>query len=1720
MRIKGSNLKWLRIPLKILLWTVVGVITLIVIGVVALQLPVVQNFAAQKAVTFLKEKLNTDVRLESISIGFPKTVNLKGLYIQDLQGDTLLYAREINAGIDMLGIVTKKTINIRSVKLEGITGQIVRLYPDTTFNYTFIIDAFASADTARTVSDTSAPMVIRLKDIELEEVRFLYNDTLTGTKARVYIGDFETAFKDFDIEKMIFKVDEISLKNSSVAYLMTPPLVTSNDTSSAALPQLGLSSFLLENFHATYSSPASGHDLTAIIGKFQIRTDSMDFIRQQFAVNDLLLENADITFNQIKPQQFDTLIADIAHEQGIEKQIAAPEWVFTLRKLDLSGNKLTYNNKDSVPSTKGMDFNHISVSDFELSSRDLYVTPGIISFDLNHLSFAEKSGFRLDEFSSRISYDTTNITLADLNILTPATRISNHLEASFSSVTAAVDSIEKIVLNINLEDSRVAVSDILYFVPGLTDNPRFSISRDEVINLRGNITGSLEQLTLKGLNITNNRSTTLALSGILRQVMQPERLYASIDNFRVRTTRNDIIAYAGKELIPEDISVPDDINVAGSFRGYIKNFNADVDLTTTYGNASANVKMNPSKGNTEVPYVASLKVDRIDLGRLLNQQDTLGPVSLTLDAEGTGINPDSLNAMVRVNVSEAFYNQYIYRDLNLEGFVVNQSFHGEVWIKDDNIDLNYTGYVNANPDSLAFIFDLDLNGIDFKALNLSKNDLKISGSIRSDLAKRYGPNPLGKLKIYDVHLMMEGLDCPMDSVVIESAYDYDSSFVNVRSQFLTAVLKGDIVLQNLAATMSDHFNRYFGILVADTLQSGLTSNVSGGMRTGVAINTGVEDATSREEIVPQNFAFSITMEDPNLICKNLIPALRNFEPLAITGTYNSSEMKLDARAEIPMIDYNDILIDSLYFDIKSDRDKLAYEFHVAEISNPNLALEQFDLIGNISGNKIIYNINAAKGVTFNVLKTSGTFAKNGNDYLLIIDEPLVLNNTAWRMDPDNSIKFSDKGLDAQKVILTGEEQLVSIITQPGDQVPLKITFEDFRLSNISLILEKEKEIARGSMNGYVTLFKVNGVSAFTSDLAIDSLKFMTAPVGNITLFADNSKNAEQFDVKLTLTGYDNNLSIDGYYRAHDSIGDLNMNVEIPRLNMASIQPFTFGQVSRMSGYISGGMDIGGTTEEPDITGDIRFNEVAFNAPYANTYLKVTDNTLTVGNKRIIIDNLTLTDTLNNKATVKGYADFSDLTNLKFDMRVNTENFLAMNSTRSEGEMPVYGKVLLDSDIHLTGSPSSPVVDMKVQLDNGTVLTYVMPESQMTLNESEGVVIFTDSINANKQIMVIDSLPETRSSVEGLTLNASITFEPEAVLKMLIDPVAGDSLYVSGEGTLNFTLDPGGQMSLTGRYDINEGGYNITLNELIKRQFTLNEGSTITWNGDVMDALVDMSAVYTVKTSPLILLEDQLAAAEESEKNKFRNNMTFLVYLNMTGELMKPEISFDIEQPENEKGYMDGAVNAKLNEIKTDESQLNKQVFALLTLNRFLGQDPFETGNAPLTVASATRASASKLLTQQFSTLSEKYIKGVDLDVGVNSYEDYSSGSQEGRTQLQLGVSKQFLNERVTVQVGGNVELEGERARENDVSDIAGNINVEYKLTTNGRYRLKAFRRIEYENPIEGELTNTGFGISYTRDFRRFRNLFESDKQRKERLNRLFEQTTDQDVKPDEDPKDK
>jgi translocation and assembly module TamB len=265
------------------------------------------------------------------------------------------------------------------------------------------------------------------------------------------------------------------------------------------------------------------------------------------------------------------------------------------------------------------------------------------------------------------------------------------------------------------------------------------------------------------------------------------------------------------------------------------------------------------------------------------------------------------------------------------------------------------------------------------------------------------------------------------------------------------------------------------------------------------------------------------------------------------------------------------------------------------------------------------------------------------------------------------------------------------------------------------------------------------------------------------------------------------------------------------------------------------------------------------------------------------------------------------------------------------------------------------------------------------------------------------------------------------------------------------------------------------------------GSTIIWNGDPLDALISINARYAVRAAPYDLVSFQMSGMTAAESGGYKQQYPFQVLLKLRGGILQPVISFEIQLPPDEKGILGGAVNQKLNLLNEDESALNKQVFALLVLGRFIQENPLQTTSGG--TSTLVRSTVGKFLSAQLNQLTSTVLPGVEMNFDIQSYDDYHSGQAEGRTQVEIGLKKQLFDERLSVQLGGVIDVEGERARHNQATDIASDIQIEYRMTQDGRFRLKGFRHNQYEGDIEGQLVETGVGIVYVRDFNRWKNIF-------------------------------
>jgi hypothetical protein len=408
--------------------------------------------------------------------------------------------------------------------------------------------------------------------------------------------------------------------------------------------------------------------------------------------------------------------------------------------------------------------------------------------------------------------------------------------------------------------------------------------------------------------------------------------------------------------------------------------------------------------------------------------------------------------------------------------------------------------------------------------------------------------------------------------------------------------------------------------------------------------------------------------------------------------------------------------------------------------------------------------------------------------------------------------------------------------------------------------------------------------------------------------------------------------------------------------------------------------------------------------------------------------------------------------------------------------------------------------------DGSDLSVVVPSDDPVAVEREGIVVFVDKDAPKVDTTGLAQVPpaaniDSSAVATGYDVQANITLTDRTPFTIVIDETAGDNLRVRAEGTLNAELNERGAQSLVGRLGVTQGEYQLSLYDLAERKFTIGPDSYIQWTGDPFNAQMNVAAIYRVRAVPADLVANELGEGSNAAENRnlARNRMPFDVYLNVTEQLLKPKIGFDIRLPENVSGPLVPEVRTKLQQLRqpSEQNELNKQVFALLALGRFIADNPFRSTSAPGgLVENQLRGSASQVLTDQLNNLTGEYLAGLGLELGVDSYATTTgTGAQSSRTDLNVAVRRQLLNDRLTVRLGTDVPLAGGASSGQQsgrgagaASQFAGDVSIEYNVLPDGRLRLRAFRNNAYED-IDGQFVRTGTSLIFQRDYNSLQELF-------------------------------
>ena len=1703
-----------RIAIKTILWIIASVLFLVLLVFVLIQIPSVQNFAKNKVVSFVQGKIHTKVQIAHLSLGLPKLIVLEGVYFEDQKKDTLIAGEKLKVDISLFKLLNHQ-VEINEINLQGVTVKVNR-GADSVFNYDYIIKAFAGEqEKTPKPEDTTSAMKFSVDKIILDRINLAYKDAITGNDVRFLLGHFDTRIKDFDMDKMKFTIPKINLSDVNARIIQTPigsSIAQAATVDTAVTPlnmDLKLGTIDVSKIKLDYRSAEMSTQMD--LGKLLVEMDKIDLKNQKVAIKNIELSDSKAALALAKPQTVVKAVVKTAKK--LDTLVASPEsgkgWAVTLAKMTLTHNHVDFDNNAQKPIARGMDFGHMSIRDLNTELEDLSYTTDTLSGKINSLTFNEKSGLQIREFHTDFFYGPKNAYLNNLYLETPTTVLQKEVQIGYPSLDAVTKNIGLLSVNANLDGSRLGLKDVLLLMPDMRTMEPFRSSPNAVLKINGRVSGRVNNLRIPNLEVSGFGKTHIKASATMRGLPDVEKAYFDLNIADFTTTRADIAKLAPPGSIPANVSIPENMKLKGTFKGSMKNFSTKMALRSSLGAADLNATFNGARKGHE-SYVADVKMNDVNVGALTRQPQMVGKVTLNAHVKGNGINPKNLSLQFSGNVASAYVKGYTYKDLVMKGTATNGSYVVSAHMADPNIHFSLDAKANMNKKYPSVNATLMLDSIDLQKLNFTKDPMRFHGKLIADLPTADPDYLNGKILLTDLLVVNQGQRIQLDTISLVSTANADSSTLFLKLPMATARMAGKYKLTEVGPALQAVINKYYNTDMAGGATAASRAKIDSTAKAKAKKAEPVKAAYS-----PQQFTFAIRATKTPLLTK-FVPDLKQLDPVNISGSFNSETGILLVNGTMPKVVYGTNEVSNAKLNINTNNNALNYNFTVDQIKvGSSINLLYTSISGNAQNNKLNISLQVRDAGKKERYRMAGVFTALPNEYQFsFLQNGLLLDYTPWTVNPNNSFQFGGKGILAKDFSISNSNQVLSVSSSgPDYNSPLTVGFTNFRIETLTKLAQQDSLLVGGTINGKAELSNLQTSPQFTSALTISNFNFKGDTVGNIDLKVNN-QTANAYAAHVNITGKGNQVTMDGlYYTTPTSKFDLDLN--IVTLNMKSIEGFSFGAIRNASGNITGKLKITGTTDAPAIRGDVNFNNVGFNVSMLNSYFRIPKESLTFNDEGIRFNDFTLVDSTGSKAVVSGAIYTKNYTDFAFGMDITSDNFRVINSTQADNQL-YYGKLYLDSRIKIRGNMKKPVVDATLTVNDKTDLTIVLPTTDPAVEDRKGVVVFINQ-NAPKMdsIMLAKKLDSLKKSdITGMDVSATININKNANFNIVIDERNGDVVHIKGDAQLNAGIDPSGKINLTGTYTVNQGSYNLAY-ATVQRKFDFKKGSTITWTGDPTSADIDLTAVYVANVPPIDLVEQQLSGSE-TERTMYKQKLPFNVNLNLKNQLMKPDISFDIVLPDSNytvSGDVINTVNSRLAQVRQDPNELNKQVLGVLVLGHFIGDNPLQSQGGNAGINGAIRNSVSSLLSDQLNKLAGDLIGGVALSFDLESGEDYSTGTAQNRTDLNVGLSKKFLNDRLTVTIGNNFNLEGQNQPGQKATNIAGNVSVNYKLSKDGRYMLRAYRKDEYV-VIQGEVIETGVAFSLTVDYNRLKELFRKRSQQEKAMKKQYKQ--DQKEKKTED----
>lgn len=1272
----------------------------------------------------------------------------------------------------------------------------------------------------------------------------------------------------------------------------------------------------------------------------------------------------------------------------------------------------------------------VDYRDLKIDAEDLVILDSKVAMRVHDLEFEAAKGYGLTGLEGNFEYTPETISLQNMQLTANNSQINADLLIE-TGEGAFEDFVNRAVFDLNILESSLSTTDLEGFYTEFVPGQEFDIS--------GRLTGPLNDFTITDLNLSGLSGSSIQGDVEFHNLLEAVEGFRIDGNFSELQTSfidlNNFLPGLLRDKLPEFLVRAGRVNYKGAARVTENTLYANGKLITSLGTMTADLQLNNIQNPENIAYRGTVKGEKLNVGRLL-EIPKLGRSTFDVVVDGKGFSAEALNTTINGNISSLNYNDYRYTGISVSGILRNPRFDGSLIIEDKNARLTFNGLIDNTKAINKYDFTTEIEYIDLAALNFTKDSLGIlKGRVVMDMQGTGVEDATGSIQFYNSSFQNDNDIYVFDDFRVTSSFKGPIRTIDINSpDIINGTATGNFKIAEL------------GPLFRNAISS-LYTNYE-------------PEITTESQFI--NFDFEIY----NKIVEVFVPKIRFEGGTEIRGSVvsDASEFKLNFIS--PEIEAYGIFAQAI--ELQVDNKNTLYNTYIEAdtIGSGIYGISDFSLI-NVTLKDTLFMrsefFGGPTGEDVYDLSMYHTINEENNSVVGFRKSGIKFKDNQWYLNPVNNTlnrMIFHQGLtdiDIDKFLFSHDREQITLSGQLRDSTYKDLTadFESVRLSHITPYIDSLD--MRGLVNGSLNLLQEKGAYYPNSNVVIDSLHVNDVALGKLVLDVRGDASLTNFviDTKLTNDGLES-LSAKGKLTVGAARPTIDMDVQLRKLNLAAFSPLGGEVLSDIRGLASGRASVTGDYVNPDISGELLLRDAGMGIPFLKTdYDFVGTSRIRLSGQEFNFVQVQLEDTkFRTRGELRGTISHQLFNEWELDLDITTDRLNVLDTEKDRYAL-YYGTAFISGQASIAGPTDELVIDVMATTERGTVFKVPLNDTQSFGDAS--IIYFLSP--EEKQARAKGEAVEVKE-IKGLALNFDLEVTRDAEVEIVVDPENGSTLKGRGAGFLLIEINTNGKFNMFGDFTPYEGYFNFRYSGIVQKQFEIVPDGKISWDGRPEGALLDISAIYRAQANPSILLENP----------SINRKIPVGVMINLDGELMQPDITFDFEFP-NTSSVVTSELEYRLNDRATRELQ----AFSLITQGSFYSPNLF---NGQGVVAGNLIETASGIFNNLLSSEDSKFNIGIDV-VQADNLPDVQTAGRVGFSLSTQISNRVIINGKVGVPTGGINQ-----------SAVVGDVEVSFLLNEDGTLRATVFNR-QSDIQFVGEANSytQGAGINYSVDFSTLKELF-------------------------------